>query len=123
MGTPDMRLPIEYAITYPQRDQMSCDRLSLADVGTLTFARPDREAFPCLDICVDAIRQGGLKPAAANGANEEAVALFLSGKIKFLQIPELVGYAADAQKATKNFSLEDVFAADKAARQLVLKSV
>ena len=123
MGTPDMRLPIEYAITYPQRDQMCCDRLSLSDVGTLTFAKPDRKAFPCLDICVDAIRQGGLKPAAANGANEEAVALFLSGKIKFLQIPELVGYAADAQKATKNFSLEDVFAADKAARQLVLKSV
>ncbi len=123
MGTPDMRLPIEYAITYPEREKMCCDRLSLADVGTLTFAKPDREAFPCLDICVDAIRQGGLKPAAANGANEEAVALFLSGKIKFLQIPELVSKATDAQKATKSFSLEDVFAADKTARQLVLKSI
>lgn len=123
MGTPDMRLPIEYAITYPKREQMCCDRLSLSDVGTLTFAKPDREAFPCLDICVDAIRQGGLKPAAANGANEEAVALFLSGKIKFLQIPELVGYATDAQKQVGSFNLEDVFAADKSARQLVLNSI
>ena len=123
MGTPDMRLPIEYAITYPEREQMCCDRLSLSDVGTLTFARPDREAFPCLDICVDAIKQGGLKPAAANGANEEAVALFLNGKIKFLEIPQLVKMAADAQKATKSFNLDDVFAADKSARQLVLKSI
>ncbi|MBR6572179.1 MAG: 1-deoxy-D-xylulose-5-phosphate reductoisomerase [Clostridia bacterium] len=123
MGTPDMRLPIEYAITYPEREQMCCDRLSLSDVGTLTFARPDREAFPCLNICVDAIRQGGLKPAAANGANEEAVALFLNGKIKFLEIPQLVKLATDAQKHVKNFNLEDVFAADKSARELVLKSI
>ncbi len=123
MGTPDMRLPIEYAITYPKREQMCCDRLSLSDVGTLTFAKPDREAFPCLDICVDAIRQGGLKPAAANGANEEAVALFLSGKIEFLEIPELVRKATDAQKQVGSFNLEDVFAADKSARQLVLNSI
>ena len=123
MGSPDMRLPIEYAITYPQREQMCCDRLSLSDVGTLTFAKPDRQAFPCLDICVDAIRKGGLKPAAANGANEEAVALFLKGKIKFLQIPELVKLATDAQCCVESFKLEDVFAADRSARELVLKSV
>ena len=123
MGTPDMRLPIEYAITYPKRDKMCCDRLSLSDVGTLTFARPDREAFPCLDICVDAIRQGGLKPAAANGANEEAVALFLDGKIKFLQIAQLVRKATDAQAAQSSFTLEDVFSADKAARELVKNSI
>lgn len=123
MGTPDMRLPIEYAITYPKRDKMCCDRLSLSDVGTLTFARPDREAFPCLDICVDAIRQGGLKPAAANGANEEAVALFLDGKIKFLQIAQLVRKATDAQASQSSFTLEDVFSADKAARELVKNSI
>ena len=123
MGTPDMRLPIEYAITYPQREQMCCDRLSLSDVGTLTFAKPDRQAFPCLDICVDAIRKGGLKPAAANGANEEAVALFLKGKIKFLEIPQLVKLATDAQCCVESFKLEDVFAADKSARELVLKSI
>lgn len=123
MGTPDMRLPIEYAITYPKREQICCDRLHLADIGTLTFARPDREAFPCLDICVNAIKQGGLKPAAANGANEEAVALFLEGKIKFLQIAELVQKATDAQKAQSDFILEDVFEADRAARELVKNSI
>ena len=123
MGTPDMRLPIEYAITYPERGNICCDRLHLADVGTLTFARPDREAFPCLDICTKAIKEGGLKPAAANGANEEAVALFLSGKIKFLEISRLVEKATNAQKTLKNFNLEDVFAADKAARELVKNSI
>ena len=119
MGTPDMRLPIEYAITYPERGDMCCDRLSLADVGTLTFARPDKETFKCLQICIDAIKAGGLKPAAANGANEEAVALFLAGKIRFLDIPRLVEMATKAQSAVSEYTLEDVFAADKAARELV----
>lgn len=119
MGTPDMRLPIEYAITYPERGDMCCDRLSLADVGTLTFARPDKETFKCLQICIDAIKAGGLKPAAANGANEEAVSLFLAGKIRFLDIPRLVEMATDAQPAVSEYTLEDVFAADKAARELV----
>ena len=89
-SVPDMRLPIEYAITYPERGDMCCDRLSLADVGTLTFARPDKETFRCLQLCIDAINAGGLKPAAANGANEMAVELFLKGKISFLQIGEFV---------------------------------
>lgn len=119
MGTPDMRLPIEYAITYPERGSLCCDRLSLSDVGTLTFAKPDMETFACLKICIDAIKKGGLKPAAANGANEEAVALFLDGKIKFLDIPRLVGMAADSQEEVQNYTLEDVFAADKRARELV----
>ena len=119
MGTPDMRLPIEYAITYPERGDMCCDRLSLADVGTLTFARPDKETFKCLQICIDAIKAGGLKPAAANGANEEAVALFLAGKIRFLDIPRLVEMATNAQSAVSEYTLDDVFAADKAARELV----
>ena len=119
MGTPDMRLPIEYAITYPERGDMCCDRLSLADVGTLTFAHPDKETFKCLQICIDAIKAGGLKPAAANGANEEAVALFLAGKIRFLDIPRLVEMATNAQSAVSEYTLEDVFAADKAARELV----
>lgn len=119
MGTPDMRLPIEYAITYPERGSLCCDRLSLSDVGTLTFAKPDMETFACLKICIDAIKKGGLKPAAANGANEEAVALFLDGKIKFLDIPRLVGMAADSQDEVQNYTLEDVFAADKRARELV----
>ncbi|MBR6743284.1 MAG: 1-deoxy-D-xylulose-5-phosphate reductoisomerase [Clostridia bacterium] len=123
LGTPDMRLPIEYAITYPLRGKMCSRRLSLTDVGTLTFEKPDTQTFPCLKICINAIKEGGLKPAAVNGANEEAVALFLNGKIKFTDIPVLVKKAADAQKAVDSYTLEDVFSADKAARELVTKTV
>jgi 1-deoxy-D-xylulose-5-phosphate reductoisomerase len=123
MGTPDMRLPIEYAITYPERGPMCCDRLSLADVGTMTFCRPDTKTFRCLEICIEAIKQGGLKPAAANGANEEAVALFLGGKISFLDIPKLVEAATNAQAPVESYTLEDVFAADKAARDFVKNNI
>ncbi len=119
LGTPDMRLPIQYAFTYPDRGDICCDRLSLTDVGTLTFAKPDTDTFPCLKICIDAIKEGGLKPCAANGANEEAVALFLDGKIGFLDIPRLVKAAVDAQEATEDYSLEDVLQADRNARKLV----
>lgn len=119
MGTPDMRLPIEYAITYPERGNLCCDRLSLADVGTLTFERPDTETFKCLKLCIEAIKAGGLKPAAANGANEEAVALFLQGKIKFLDIPRLVELAINTQPEVADYTLEDVFEADRRARELV----
>lgn len=119
MGTPDMRLPIEYAITYPKREQMCCDRLSLTDIGTLTFAKPNMETFGCLKLCINAIKEGGLKPAAANGANEEAVALFLSGKIKFLDIEKCVEAAVKAQPYVENYTLEDVFKADENARNLV----
>lgn len=123
MGTPDMRLPIEYAITYPERGELCCDKLSLSDVGTLTFAKPDLETFNCLQICIDAIKRGGLKPAAANGANEEAVALFLNGKIKFLDIPRLVGLAVDSQPDVQSYTLDDVFEADKRAREVVLAQI
>ena len=119
LGTPDMKLPIQYAITYPERAGLCGERLSLADIGTLTFEKPDTQTFRCLPLCIDAIRMGGLKPAAANGANEEAVKLFLSGKIKFLQIAELVEKAISAQNKVDSFNVEDVFAADAAARELV----
>ncbi len=119
LGTPDMRLPIQYAFTYPERGELCCERLSLADVGTLTFARPDISTFECLKLCIDAIREGGLKPAAANGANEEAVALFLAGRIKFLDIARLVRAATDAQNSVDSYTLEDVFEADRKARATV----
>ncbi len=119
LGTPDMRLPIEYAITYPERGECCCERLSLADIGTLTFSRPDMETFACLKICFDAIKAGGLKPAAANGANEEAVALFLDGKIGFLDIAKLVKSATDAEQNTGSYTADDVFEADLRARRLV----
>ena len=119
MGVPDMKLPIQYALTYPNRYPCS-QRLSLTDIGKLTFYKPDMENFKCLPICIDAINKGGLKPCAANGANEEAVRLFLERKIAFLDIAELVDGAVNAQKSVNSFTLKDVFDADKAARQYVL---
>ena len=120
LGTPDMKLPIQYALSYPNRAGLCGERLSLSDIGTLTFEKPDTETFKCLPLCIKAINEGGLKPTAANGANEEAVRLCLEGKIKFLQIADIVEKAISAQKAVDSFSVEDVFAADKAAREIAL---
>ena len=118
MGTPDMKLPIQYAFTYPERGG-EIDRLSLSDIGTLTFCRPDTETFRCLPLCTKAIKRGGLYPAAINGANEQSVSLFLAGKIGFLQIAELNEAAMENAADKKDYSLEDVFEADRAARQYV----
>lgn len=123
LGTPDMRLPIQYALTYPERSDYAFERLSLAEVGTLTFERPDTDTFRCLPLCIDAINEGGLKPTAVNGANEEAVRLFLDGKIKFLQIAELVEKALLKCENKKEFTLEDILYTDKWARRLVSQSV
>lgn len=122
LGTPDMRLPIQYALTYPERADFAFEHLSLADIGTLTFARPDTDTFRCLPICIEAVKRGGLAPAAVNGANEEAVALFLAGKIKFLQIAEMAQKALDLVNNKKEYTIEDVFEADKAARELIRNS-
>lgn len=119
LGTPDMKLPIQYALTYPERNDFCFERLSLSDIGTLTFEKPDMETFRCLPLCIEAINQGGLKPTAVNGANEEAVKLFLQGKIKFLQIADLVEKALVKAENKKDFTLEDILYTDKWARQLV----
>ena len=120
LGTPDMRLPIQYALTYPERYECPGEPLNLFEIGRLTFAKPDTETFICLATCIDAIRDGGLRPAAVNGANEEAVRLFLNGKIGFLDIGEIVRAAYESQPKVESFSLEDVYAADKAAREIAL---
>lgn len=120
MGTPDMRLPIQYALTYPERSDCQAERLDLFKTGALTFDKPDYDTFKCLPACIKAIKCGGLKPAAVNGANEVAVKLFLEGRIRFLQIGEIVEKALESQSEVNEFSLEDVFAADRAARQLAL---
>lgn len=120
LGAPDMRLPIQYALTYPQRLPCPGHSLSLTDVCELTFHKPDFNTFRCLSTCIEAAKQKGLKPAAANGANEEAVALFLNNKISFLKIGELVEGAMNNQSVKANYTIEDVFAADRAAREFVL---
>ena len=116
---PDMQIPIQYAMTYPNRVPSGVKPLSLADYGQLTFYRPDLETFSCLRVCMDALRMGGLYPCAANAANEEAVALFREEKIRFLQIGELVEKAAFAQHMPLEYTLEDVFWAEREARRFV----
>lgn len=118
LGVPDMALPIQYALTYPRRLPSPAGELKLWELSQLTFHQPDGEAFPCLELCREAWRRGGLVPAAANGANEQAVALFLEGKIGFLDIPRLVESAMDRQAAGE-VTLENVLAADREARKLV----
>ncbi len=123
LGTPDMRLPIQYALTYPERSDYAFEHLSLSDIGTLTFEKPDLETFRCLQLCIDAINEGGLKPTAVNGANEEAVKLFLEGKIKFLQIAELVEKALNWVNNKKDFTLEDILETDRLSRQFVRENL
>lgn len=122
LGTPDMKLPIQYALTYPERDRCF-ESLDLLKVGTLTFERPDFNTFKLLPLCVEAINRGGLYPTAINGANEESVKLFLQGKIKFLQIAELNEKAMNMCESKQEFTVEDIFAADEAARRIVRQAI
>ena len=122
LGTPDMKLPIQYALSYPER-LGSFDRLDLFKVGALTFEKPDFETFTCLGACIKAIEKGNLAPTFVNGANEEAVALFLDGKISFLKIGDLVNEALSFAPHIDNFNLDDIFASDKLAREFVKSRV
>ena len=123
LGVPDMRIPIQYALTYPQRIQSPVEPLSLAEYGKLTFFEPDYDTFKCIDVCKNAIELGGLHPAAANGANEESVKLFLNGKIKFTDIAYLNNEAMKNADDIKDFSLQDVLEADRKARDYVMECV
>lgn len=119
MGTPDMRLPIRLALTYPARAESPAEPLDLLTCPPLTFHEPDLAAFPALGLALKCAREGGTSGAILNGANEEAVGLFLGEKIPFGQIPELVERALDAVPTTYSPSLEDVLEADRRAREIV----
>ncbi len=123
LGVPDMRIPIQYALTYPQRLPSPVQELSLVDYGKLTFYAPDYDTFRCINVCKDAIAAGGLRPAAANGANEESVRLFLNGKIKFTDIAVLNRAAMEACPQVADYTLDDVLQADRAARDYVIEAV
>lgn len=120
LGVPDMRIPIQYALTYPEREPSPVEPLSLAEYGKLTFFEPDYETFKCINVCKKAIEMGGLHPAAANGANEESVKLFLKGEIKFTDIAYLNEEAMLKAPNKKAFTLEDVLETDRAARDFVI---
>ena len=123
LGVPDMRIPIQYALTYPEREPSPVKELSLTDYGKLTFFEPDYDTFKCINVCKEAIELSGLHPAAANGANEESVRLFLNGKIKFTDIAYLNNEAMKNAPEKENFTLDDVLEADRAARDYVIEAV
>ena len=119
LGTPDMRLPIQLALTYPERFDCPVEKLDLTACGALTFCKPDLEAFPCLRLAIDCAKMGGTACPVMNGANEEAVALFLADKIGFYDIYRLVFGAVEAVPFIKEPTLEQILEADKEARAYV----
>ena len=117
MGDPDMRLPIQYALSWPERYPYAFDQLDLVKYGTLTFEAPDLEAFPSLAIAIECGKAGGTLPCAFNAANEEAVNAFLEGKIKYLDIPYITQSVTQAHQNVLAPTIEDIEVADAAARR------
>lgn len=112
LGTPDMKLPIQYALFYPDRRPMKGKRVDFYELGSITFERPDMETFTGLKLALRAARTGGSLPTVFNAANEKAVSLFLNRKIKFLEIPELIEMCMDEHKVVDNPNVEEILAAE-----------
>jgi 1-deoxy-D-xylulose-5-phosphate reductoisomerase len=123
LSLPDMRLPIGYALAYPDRLGIPFGAIDWTDIGALEFEPPDRDAFPCLDLAYRAGRLGGAAPAWLNGANEVAVDAFLGGRIRWVDIPEVIGSTLDDCNATVPSTVADVLDADRAGRDLALAEV
>ena len=122
LGVPQMYLPIKYAITYPKRVESGNHELSLFG-KTLSFDTPDRDTFECLNLAVKSSKMGGLYPAIMNAANEQAVAMFLNGEIKFTSIPEIISNCLEGINVSNDCSLESVLYADKITREFVVDLV
>ena len=122
LGWPDMRLPLLYALSWPERIYTDWEQLDLVKAGSLTFREPDHNKYPCMQLAYAAGRAGGLMPAVLNAANEQAVALFLAEKIGFLDIPRLIANVCDrfTIQNTQTPSLEDILTADSWAREAIL---
>lgn len=119
LGLPDMKLPIHYALCYPNRVESAAESLDLWKIGSLSFAQPDYETFRCLKLAISAGRDGGTMPVVLNGANEVAVELFLNGKISFGDIAEIVEQSLAGHKNVLNPSLEDIIETDRQVREEV----
>ncbi len=122
LGVPNMEIPIQYALTYPNRYESNAKPLSLVDYGNLTFFKPDFESFRAPTAAISAIIEGGIKPAIVNGANEKAVELFLKGKISFLDIERLILKSLELKGGSYK-GIEDVLEADRYAREFVLQNI
>ena len=116
LGAPDMREPIQYALTWPERIPLNNRKLDFASLGQLVFEAPDLERFPCLGLAFEAIRRGGTAPTAMNAANEVAVRAYLDGRIGFYGIPDLISRTMDGMKVVPNPSLEDIFMVNEEAQ-------
>ena len=123
LGVPDMKIPIQYALTYPERFECEVGKLDLTKIAKLSFYEPDYETFKCLRACKKSMELGGTAPVLANGANEEAVRLFLERKISFTDIGDLVWDSMSAVNIKSIDSLQDVLDADAAAREFVRSSI
>lgn len=123
LSTPDMKLPIQYAITYPRRMESLTNKLNLAEVGKLEFLEPDFSRFPCLDLAYDAIREGGTMPAVLSASDEIAVSAFLNGEIGFTQIPEVLQEVLSKHTPKQDPTLEEAEAADHWAREEAARAV
>jgi len=118
LGAADMRIPIQIALTWPERIKNSFRRVSLTEIGSLSFEKPDMEAFPCLMLAYQAARTGGTLPVAMNAANEVAVASFLSREIQFHQIPEIIRQVMGKHRVNIEPSLNDIIDTDLASREM-----
>jgi len=123
LGLPDMRLPIQYALTYPDRLPNPFPRLDFTRWHTLTFHAPDYEKFACLKLALQALVEGGTAPAVLNAANEEAVHAFLQERLRFPQIPEIISAALEQHRNGKQGDLENLLAADSWSRNFVKRYV
>jgi len=121
MSIPDMRIPIQYALTYPERKIGSVPSLSLESIQQLDFFRPDYKKFPCLVLAIEALKKGGTAPAVLNAANEVAVQLFLKEQIRFNEIAQIVEETLESHRVISNPSLEDILESDRWARSFALK--
>ncbi len=122
LGWPDMRLPLLYALSYPDRLSTNWESLNLVKAGDLTFRAPDHQKYPCMQLAYAAGRAGGCMPAVLNAANEQVVALFLEEKIRFLDIPRLIEQVCDRYQNISTPTLEDILEADRWARQVVIET-
>jgi len=119
LGIPDMKIPIQYALTYPSRSASKFPRVHFPTLGEMTFFEPDRDRFPCLQLAFDALKEGGTIPAVMNAANEVAVAKFLKNEISFMDIPDIIGNAMKKHSKKANPSLEEIVEADRETRSIL----
>lgn len=123
LGIPDMKIPIQYAITYPQRVSSDFSRVDFTKYSNLTFEKPDPVKFECLQLAFDAIKNGGTYPVVLNASNEIAVELFLKGKIKFLHIAKIIKFMLEKHKSIDNFEMEHIYEIDRNTRKEITEKL